>query len=160
MKKSSSFHAFSTELPTLIEVEEQLGEHPFHYHDQHYGYLNNPHNQPMYHHLPHHQQQQHHSLPPPMAYQPQPQNGPGNHMANQFAYGHNINGSYTSLPHTQFNDFNDPNSKGKLSNSLSANNLNQYSSMPSNIQGKPIFPNYNRQILALEFCRNLYIYIK
>ena len=129
MKKSSSFHAFSTELPTLIEVEEQLAEHLFDY-SQHY-YLNNPHNQPVYH-LPHHQ---HHSMPPPMAYPP-PQNG-NNHMTNQFTY-HNSSGSYGSLQHTQFNDFNDPNNKNKLTNSLSVNNINQYSSMQNSLQGNRI----------------------
>ena len=132
MKKSSSFHAFSTELPTLIEVEEQLSEDPFHY-GQHY-YLNNPHNQAMYH---QHQHQQH-SMPHQMGYtiSNQAASNSNNQMTNQFSYlNHTANSSYSSLPHSQvFNDLNDSNNKNKLTNSLSANNLNQFN-MSNNLSG-------------------------
>jgi len=136
MKKSSSFHAFSTELPTLIEVEEQLVEQdPFHY--GHHYYLNNPHNQPMYHAQPHHHHHhQQHSLPHhSMGYHAsQPNN---NHMNNQFGYINSTNNaSFSSLPHSQvFNEFNDSN-KPKLANSMSASNLNQFNSMQNNMPGQ------------------------
>jgi len=135
MKKSSSFHAFSTELPTLIEVEEQLIEQdPFHY--GHHYYMNNP--QQMFHAQPHHHHQQHSLSHHSMGYHSSQQSN--NPMNNQFGYINNINNtSYSSLPHSQvFNEFNDSN-KHKLTNSLSANNINQFNIMQNSLPGKNFY---------------------
>ena len=134
MKKSTSFHAFSNELPTLVEVEEQLDNDPFHYNGHHHYYLNNP----FYHqHLQQQQQQHGHHQ------------GHHHHHSNNYANNHLNSGvsmnnqfnhlnssSYFSLPHSQtFNDFADSNAnnKNKITASLSTSNLNQTFNMNSNL---------------------------